>query len=640
MTCAVRLAILCAVANLTVTAQPLPGREGAPRFQFGLLGGINYNTVATDMRNFVNVAGDPGFAISDFSTSDGIAPFGGLFIQYPSNRLFSAYLRATYDDRSITGTSSGNELDVKLAYIGIEPGLRMNILASRLHVFLGASALFNITNKFSYRPNRGEGSITVTDATLDNINKSILGAWGGFGYDIRLNPNSQGVIWVLTPFAEASYLFDQFSQPIDGGSEKWSTLTGRAGLALKLEIGPKPVVLSEIAPPPVVAFTVTPPRLGVVEPREVSEQFPLLNYLFFDSGSVTMPARYPRLTMTQAKEFDEQALREGIGPGSSRPQTRTAKQLSIYYNAVNIIGVRMMNSPSSQITLVGSAPDLAEARQMAEDVKAYLVTTFNIPDDRITTKGQIRPPHASGTRVTPKEDLPLVAVENRRVEILSNNSNLLKPVELRTLIEEPFGNDLRIDISTRVPVKSWTMRITGKGFDQWYGPFYTPTQRINTTQMLAGASDATLTARLVAVTNEGKSAISEQKFSLSRREIMSARGNRFSILFEFDDSRTVAMYEDFLRNQVAPMIPEGSTIYVHGHTDAVGEEEYNNELSEQRAQGTMDILVDELIKLGRSPVFYEIYGFGEDAARVTFSNDTPEGRYHNRTVVIDVVPGK
>jgi outer membrane protein OmpA-like peptidoglycan-associated protein len=445
---------------------------------------------------------------------------------------------------------------------------------------------------------------------------------------------------VLTPFAEASYLFDQFSQPVDGGNEQWNTLTGRAGLALKMNIGPAPVVLSEIAPPPVVSFTVTPPRLGVVEPREVSEQFPLLNYLFFDSGSVTMPARYPRLTMTQAREFDEEKLREGIGPGSLRPQTRMAKQLSIYYNGVNIIGVRMMNTPSSKITLVGSAPDLTEARQMAEDVKAYLVATFNIPGDRITTKAQVRPPHASGTRVTPREDLPLVAVENRRVEILSDDTELLKPVELRTLVEEPFGNDLRVDISPRVPVKSWTMRITGKGFDQWFGPFYTSSQRINATQMLGGASDATFTARLVAITNDGKSAISEQKFSLSRHELVSARGQRFSILFEFDESRTVKMYEDFLRNQIVPMIPGGSTIYVHGHTDAVGEEEYNNLLSEQRAQATLDIIVDELVRIGRSPVFYELYGFGEDARHTTFSNETPEGRYHNRTVVIDVVPGR
>jgi outer membrane protein OmpA-like peptidoglycan-associated protein len=639
-TCAVRLVVLLAVASLTVTAQPLPCTDCGLHFQLGMLGGVNYNYLATDMRNFINVAGDPGFAVSDFSKSDGLTPFGGLFIEYPSNRLFGAYLRATCDDRRITGTSSSNELDANLAYISIEPGVRLNILASRLHMLLGASAQFNITNTYSYRPVLREGSVSVTDAKLDNINKSILGVWGGFGYDIRLNPGSTGVGWVLTPFVEASYLFDQFNAPIGGGSEKWNTLTGRGGLALKLEFGPEPVIRSEIAPLQTVSFTVTPPPSGVIEPREIRSHLPLLNYLFFDSGSVTMPARYPRLTPTQAREFDETALQVGIGPGSLRPQTRTAKQLSIYHNVLNIIGARMIIKPSSQITLVGSAPDPADARQMAEDVKEYLVTTFNIPADRIATKGEIRPPHASGTRLTPKEDLPLVAIENRRVEILSDDNELLKPVELKTVEEEPFDNDLRVAINTKTPIQSWTMRITGKGFDQWYGPFYTPTQRINTTPMLAGATEGTFKARLVTVTRDGKSLLSERDFSLSKGESVSIDDNRFAILFEFDESKTVGMYEDFLRHQVAPMIPGGSTIYIHGHTDIIGKAEYNNQLSEQRAEGALNILLDELSRLGRSPVTYELYGFGEDERRVTFSNDSPEGRYHNRTVIIDVVPAQ
>jgi outer membrane protein OmpA-like peptidoglycan-associated protein len=277
---------------------------------------------------------------------------------------------------------------------------------------------------------------------------------------------------------------------------------------------------------------------------------------------------------------------------------------------------------------------------MAEDVKGYLVAAFNISADRISTKGQVVPPHASGTRVTPKEDLPLVAAENRRVEIHSDDGDLLKPVELRTIIEHPFGNDLLVDVSTRIPVRSWTLRITGKDFDQWYGPFHTPTRRINATEILAGAQRGTFSAKLVAVTDQGKSVITEREFSLDKHELIAFRGSRFSILFEFDESKTVAMYEDFLRRQVAPLIPDGARVYVHGYTDAIGDEGYNQELSERRAQGTLDILLDELGKLGRTPLFFEAYGFGEDAYRSNFPNGTPEGRYHNRTVVIDLVPGE
>jgi outer membrane protein OmpA-like peptidoglycan-associated protein len=633
----VSLAMLCGTVHLTVTAQTLPSGDDGLRFRIGLLGGGSYNYVAADARDFITVAGDPRFSSLDFSKSDGFAPFGGLYMEFPPNRLLSAYLRATYDDRSIAAKVSGAELDVNLAYITIDPGLRINLFGSTLHMLLGGSAQFNIIDRFSYHPDGGEGSITVDDADLINVNKTTLGVWGGFGYDIRLNPDSRGIGWLVTPFIEGSYLFDQFSRPLDDGSEQWNTLTGRAGIAVAMEFGPEPVVLSEIAPPPAITFSVTPPRFGVIEPGEVSEQFPLLNYLFFDSGSSDIPGRYPRLSMTQAKGFDEDALDEEIGPGSLRALDRAARQMNLYYNTINIIGSRMMNKPSSKITLIGSAPDVNDARQMAEKVKYYLVSTFGIADDRITTKGQIRPPHASGTRATPKEDLPLVAVENRRVEILSNDGDLLKPVELRTTIEAPFSNDLLVRINSSIAVKSWTMRITGNGFRQWYGPFYTSSQRINTTQMLTGAPEGTFTAMLVAVTDKGKSVISEQEFSLRRQEALTDRGNRFSILFEFDESKTVAMYEDFLRNQVAPLIPEGATIYVHGYTDVIGETEYNAELSEQRAKGALDIILDELGRLGRAPLFFEAYGFGEEAHRASFTNDTPEGRYHNRTVIIDVV---
>jgi outer membrane protein OmpA-like peptidoglycan-associated protein len=634
----VSIAMLFCIASLTLTAQTTSGVDDGLRFRIGLLGGGSYNYVAADAGNFINVAGDPGFPLLDFSKSDGFAPFGGLLMEFPPNRFFSAYLRAIYDDRSVTGKPSGAEMDVRLAYIAIEPGLRINLPGNNLHMMIGGSALFNITDKFSYRPDGGEGSVTVENADLVNVNEAAFGVWGGFGYDIRLNPDSRGPGWLVTPFVEASYLFDQFSQPIDGGSEKWNTLTARGGIAVTMEFGPQPAPLSEIAPPPAITFSITPPRFGVVEPREVNEQFPLLNYLFFDSGSTDIPGRYPRLSMRQARVFDEDALNEGIGPGSLRHHDRAARQMNLYYNVLNVIGSRMTNRPMSKITLVGSAPDMNDARQMAEEVKGYLIATFGIPEDRIATRGQIRPPHASGTRVTPKEDLPLVAVENRRVEILSDDRVLLKPVEFRTIVEAPFGNDLHVDINSTIQMQSWTMRITGKGFNRWYGPFYTSSQRINTTEMLSDAPGGTFRARLVVVTDKGKSMISEQEFTLGRSETLPERGNRFSILFEFDESKTVAMYEDFLRNQVVPLIPDGATVYVHGYTDAIGETEYNAQLSEQRAQGTLDIILDELGRLGRPPVFFEAYGFGEEAHRANFTNDTPEGRYHNRTVIIDVVP--
>ncbi|HVZ41352.1 MAG TPA: hypothetical protein VHI13_18880 [Candidatus Kapabacteria bacterium] len=55
----------------------------------------------------------------------------------------------------------------------------------------------------------------------------------------------------------------------------------------------------------------------------------------------------------------------------------------------------------------------------------------------------------------------------------------------------------------------------------------------------------------------------------------------------------------------------------------------------QRADNTEQILQEETKKLGRNALFVS-YGFGEDEMESPQENDTPEGRYYNRTVVIEI----
>jgi outer membrane protein OmpA-like peptidoglycan-associated protein len=71
-------------------------------------------------------------------------------------------------------------------------------------------------------------------------------------------------------------------------------------------------------------------------------------------------------------------------------------------------------------------------------------------------------------------------------------------------------------------------------------------------------------------------------------------------------------------------------ISVEGHTDAVGSHDYNQRLSEQRADGVRNYLVDQGVNGQRITSI----GFGE--TRPKASNDTPEGRQLNRRVEIHV----
>ena len=79
---------------------------------------------------------------------------------------------------------------------------------------------------------------------------------------------------------------------------------------------------------------------------------------------------------------------------------------------------------------------------------------------------------------------------------------------------------------------------------------------------------------------------------------------------------------------------------IHGYTDVIGDEGYNETLSLARANDVRDIIKTALSKAGKTGVKFETYGFGEDESISLFANRLPEKRFYNRTVVIDIIPVK
>jgi OmpA-OmpF porin, OOP family len=77
----------------------------------------------------------------------------------------------------------------------------------------------------------------------------------------------------------------------------------------------------------------------------------------------------------------------------------------------------------------------------------------------------------------------------------------------------------------------------------------------------------------------------------------------------------------------------GAKVEVAGHTDSVGDESYNQQLSEKRAQAVKDYLV----KGGVGEDRISVIGYGETQPRG--DNATVEGRRLNRRVEIRVIGG-
>ena len=72
-------------------------------------------------------------------------------------------------------------------------------------------------------------------------------------------------------------------------------------------------------------------------------------------------------------------------------------------------------------------------------------------------------------------------------------------------------------------------------------------------------------------------------------------------------------------------------ISIEGHTDSRGRDEYNQQLSEARAQAVMNALVTS----GMAAKRLNAVGFGENAPIKT--NRTPDGRAANRRIEFNVL---
>ena len=130
-----------------------------------------------------------------------------------------------------------------------------------------------------------------------------------------------------------------------------------------------------------------------------------------------------------------------------------------------------------------------------------------------------------------------------------------------------------------------------------------------------------------------------EALAASEAAAVSREGNLLAVTFKgdvtFDTNSAVVkpgLYPEI--NRVAGVLkqyPE-TVVRVEGHTDSVGSEEYNMNLSYQRANAVRNLLVQQGIAANR----IEVVGFGESMPIAT--NDTEAGRQMNRRVEIKIAP--
>jgi outer membrane protein OmpA-like peptidoglycan-associated protein len=409
-----------------------------------------------------------------------------------------------------------------------------------------------------------------------------------------------------------------------------------------------PAPVAEIAPvaAPDVQFSVQAPNTIPIQ-HVVIETLPLSDYVFFDAGSTDIPSRYTLLSQAQASGFAEVQLKDC----QKDPGTRSSRQMKVYYNVLNIVGDRMRNAPSSTIKLLGSSAgkgvDIATAN--ANSVKNYLVNNFGIDASRITVEGRNLPGNPSEIAGN-KTDINLTSAEDNRVHIISTSTDLmvevvgnsalcLKPVQV--IANDGIATD-NTPVSVTVAgasdvLKTWSVVVTDSlGKVQNFGPYTGNTESLSGETILGNNNSGSYTMVLTGQTNNGGTITKQSTFSLVREAQPSMPEQSASILFQFDKSVTVATFKNFLINTVAPLIPANSTVVISGHTDIIGPDEYNMNLSKERAKAAQTVLEGALASSGKTGVTYNTDGYGK--TDMQFANILPEERFYNRTVMIDIIP--
>lgn len=592
-----------------------------------------------------------------FHKGQSLKPYASLLMEYRPNKVLGGMLNVAYDNRGgdfdevMAPCNCPATLKTSLSYITIEPSLRIAPFANAFYVFAGPTIGFNLNKEFTYTQEK------QVDKTADwsDVRETIFGAQAGAGIDIPISAKTNPMQMTLSPFA--SFQTNLFDQPRT--IETWSVYTVRAGMALKFGKTKQPALVAlpqktdtvyRTITENDVQFSVRAPKVGTSDPR-AKETFPLRNSVFFDEGSAKIPARYIQLNTAQSGVFKEEQLQQ------TQPENldsgRSARQMRVYHNILNIIGDRMRANPGSSIVLTGSSDNNPEeGKLMAENVKQYLVTNYGIYGNRISTEGRDKPVIPSEQPGATKE-LVLLRAGDRRVDITSSSpamlfqvggttTDYLKPVQITPAQPDSLDSHViftNTGASTRL--KSWKVDIKDeKGNIQHYGPYTTDQASISGKNILGNNTQGNYTIVMTGETPDGKIIKKESSVSLMKMEDTIPEGMRYSVLFDFDKSKTIASYEKFLTETVAPLIPENGTVIIHGHTDIIGDENYNHTLSHERAMETQKILERALAKAGKKAVNFKTAGFGEEPNHSPFENNTPEERFYNRTVIIDIVPNK
>ncbi len=364
--------------------------------------------------------------------------------------------------------------------------------------------------------------------------------------------------------------------------------------------------------------------LSLIE-TTVTQTYPLLPYIFFEEKSNSIRDVY---IQKYDSDFSEEKLPK--------------ETMDIYYNTLNIIGSRLKNN-ASYIEIRGTSDGkeaetkderIKIARARAEAVANYFINTLKISKSRITITAADVPELETSTIYNEGYD------ENRRVELISKDIELFKPVIHKKFGEYRVESDslqFKLTVDSSISNRQYQLLIHNDQ-DELYSENIIPaagglysviiTKDLKT-KLINNRQNIKVSIRLIDL--DSKKANTKTVDLVWDKEINNYELGRLNlIVFDFDKFELNKINKDMISNFITNTIEDNSLVSIVGSTDKLGEEHYNQKLSEDRAINTANFIQKIKPKLS----IKEIKGIGD--TNLLYNNNLPEGRFYCRTVLIEV----
>jgi outer membrane protein OmpA-like peptidoglycan-associated protein len=360
---------------------------------------------------------------------------------------------------------------------------------------------------------------------------------------------------------------------------------------------------------------------------------PVLNQVFFDTGKSDISDNYVLLKhRADTDAFHENTLTSATDR---------------YKNVLNIVGRQLRKEPEAQIRIVGCNSDsgvekgnLALSKDRAESVKGYLSSIWGIDTSRMQLEVHNRPAVPSASSV------PEGRAENQRVEIYSDTPAIMDTIKSTYVAKISNSEQLHVkpQINSGYDLQRWTVALLGDGvlIDSTSGQDdLMPAYQFNLKELGLGkiGTYENIGANIEIEDRKGRTykthASARVRFIKRKERVAKKEGYKVMekyalILFDFNSAEIKDRNRAVLDRIVARIneIPTAE-VSIMGHSDTIGKEAYNVDLSKRRAKAAFEMIVAGG-GFNSGAISYD----GAGPHDSLFDNELPEGRALNRTVTV------